>query len=229
MSPPPADTLLPPADSVLPPPAAADTGVVGWIIGPQVPMGASPWPFFNENEALKANSLWRVYGTAVDSYYDFAVNQYILAARGNTAALARARAAADAHYAWASPQGTSIAPRSQALGGLILRSLDGHPDYGPWITNIARIHFQTWIGARLGKSSLHYGVRDGSYALLHVALLAAAHPDSAVRTEMRGKAVIGGEYYRARQSEDGGWHWDDPDDGKVSSGNRSTSASRWKS
>jgi hypothetical protein len=78
----------------------------------------------------------------------------------------------------------------------------------PWILEYARYHYDIWLGMRLNNSSLHYGVRDGGFALLFVAQLATVHPSSTVRAEMHDKAVKAArDYYARLQTSNGGWYW----------------------
>lgn len=208
-------------ETAAPPPTASDNEFVvfpneriAFIAGPQLKAGSSanPWPFFDDNARNRGLELGATAATT-DTYYDFALNQYIEYYRsGDTRFLDNARTSADAWYAARAPDGTSTAPRSAALAGIILRAMDGQPEYWDWITTWTRHHYGVWVGSRLDKGTLHYGVRDGSYALMYAAMLAKVHPDAAVRSEFATKAQEGAvEYYAALQHSDGGWYWDDPD------------------
>jgi hypothetical protein len=208
------------------------------IIGPQVPLysAASPWQW--HDAMLKANAelqAGKYLGGGGDYYYDLGQVLYTLAERSqDTAHLRLAREVTRAWWAKMQRLATSnggrddVAPRSAALGSLVLYAMDGHWDdpwpvtgdtirdrlagytLRQWLPLWARSHWSNWLGRRLANSTLHYGLRDGGYALLHVAQLAMVHPDSAVRAEMRDMALRAGRDYFARlQYPDGGWYWGD--------------------
>jgi hypothetical protein len=144
--PPPPDTVVhpppPPPDTVvLPPPSSPPTGAA-FIIGPQVPLGQSPWSFFDSNMVAKAKTHrdaalaafagndGNVAYNAV--YYDLALSLYVLNARtGDPTHLQYAQDVAAGWWelmpktvAWASePYG--VAPRNASFGGLLLYAMSG--------------------------------------------------------------------------------------------------------
>lgn len=197
---------------------------VAAIVGPQLRVGSSanPWSWYDQNatghsDKLWSNGGWRDRGHGY--YYDHALTQYINYYRtGNTTFLSRAREAADLWYSNSVNERArygGYSPREAAISGLILRALDGKPEYWDFITREVERHYSTWLGRRLDSSKLYYGVRDGGYSLLFAAQLAAVHPDAAVRSDMKQKATDAAVRYYARlQAPDGGWYWEDPDVGK---------------
>jgi hypothetical protein len=130
-----------PVPDPLPPPTSEGAAA---ILGPQAPMGTSPWPFFDRNQVERAQvhalTIMQAY-TAGDTdsamgadYYDYVLSQYSLHARtGATEHLQRARLVAEARWRmlpklvawedWKSPY--AMTPRNSSLGGLILYALDG--------------------------------------------------------------------------------------------------------
>ena len=187
---------------------------VAAILGPQLASGsrANPWPFFDEN----AIAMGLVHGAQFEAnagdrmYYDQGLVQYLNYYRtGDARFLEIARRITD-QWAARMPASAGIAPRSAALGGLMLRALDGRPELWPWIEKWVGRHYNSWLGRSLSSPNLHYGVRDGGYTLLYTAWLAQVHPDSAVRADLRHKALRAGrDYYARLQREDGSWRWKD--------------------
>jgi hypothetical protein len=153
------------------------------------------------------------------NYYDMGLALYTGYYRtGNTTLLNHARRVADVWWSGYPNSGANTnysnttAPRGAALGGLMLRALDGRPELWPWIAGYVRYMYQSWLGAHLAKADLHYGVRDGGYMLLYAALLGKVHPDPAVRAEFTQKALDAATLYYVRlQYPDGSWRWIDVD------------------
>jgi hypothetical protein len=221
-------------DPSAPPQAPPSGGVeypseaVAFIAGPQLRSGnaANPWPWFDRNARAKGLEHGAAFPATptnsddymLDNYYDQGLVQYINYYRtGDARFRDYARKIADSWWRsrWiANGDGDveDLAPRQASLGGLMLRALDGRPEMWPWITAYARAHYDIWLGLRLQSRVLHYGIRDGGYALTYVAWLARAHPDAAVRTEMREKGLRAARDYFARlQYPDGSWRWtEDP-------------------
>lgn len=161
-------------------------------------------------------------GDAVDAYvnlnyYDQALTQYINYYRtGDVRFRDFARKIADSWWqSMAIDEGrrdpeSSYAPRNVGLSGLMLRAMDGRPEFWPWITRYVREMFQIWVGARIDYPGLYFGVRDPGYSLLYAANLARVHPDATVRAEFREKALNAAKTYYARlQRVDGTWRWGD--------------------
>lgn len=190
-----------------------------FIVGPQVPLGESPWPFFDANMVAHPDKLWGADGAGLKDrshgyYYDAALALYALHARGGgDVALRRARELADHWYAFTVDDLAlygGVNAREAALSGLMLRAMDGRPEVWPFITSEAERHYDTWLGKRLTYSTLYFGVRDGGLSLLFAAQLAVVHPDEAQRAvwleRARAAAV---DYYVRLQAADGGWYWKD--------------------
>lgn len=217
-----------PEEAPTPTPAAAGSLVaypspeVEAILGPQLRAGSesNPWPWFDANATAHGAKLWDSEAAKERShgyYYDHALAQYLNYHRtGDEAFQTRARAAADYWYEQSALEKQKFGgynPREAALDGLMLRALDGRPEYWPFITAEVERHYSVWLGKRLAYPELYFGVRDGGYALLYAARLAQVHPDTAVRAAYRAKALTAArDYYARLQSADGGWYWKDGGD-----------------
>lgn len=167
------------------------------------------------------------YGAATDNeandylnanYYDQALTQYVNYYRtGDATFLTYARKIADSWWRAypissgnrpPSDTGFGLSPRQVSLGGLMLRALDGRPEYWNWIAEWCRYHYDLWIGQRINYPTFYYGIREAGYVLLYCAWLAQVHPDATVRAEFQSKALAGGENYAARlQYPDGSFRY----------------------
>jgi hypothetical protein len=118
--------------------------------------------------------------------------------------------------------GLGPAPRHAGLGGLILRALDGRPEFWDWLQAYVRAELHKWILLRLNTPGLWYGPREGAFMLQGAVWLASALPDSyplqaggtatdgaAIRSELWSGIAKAVEYYRVRQYTDGSWRWSD--------------------
>jgi trimeric autotransporter adhesin len=206
-----------------PPPVATNgefvvfpTPEIAFIIGPQLKSGSSanPWPWFDENAIEKGLHHGATYfdgDPQIRMYYDQVLAQYTNYYRtGDERFLNYARSLADSWYESRLAAGTGTAPRSVALGGLILRALDGRPEMWEWITTYAQYHLWNWIERRYENVELWYGVRDGAYATLYAIQVGQVHSDPAIRadlTQRSAKAVH--DYWKKHQDRwgDGGWYW----------------------
>ena len=217
----PVDTAPPVRAEPPPPPILRDgervvfaSPEVAAILGPQLASGgsANPWPFFDENAA--SQGLYhggRYEGSPGERmYYDQGLVQYLNYYRtGDVRFLEIARRITDHWYAGYKGS-TAQTPRGVALGGIMLRALDGRPELWDYIVRWADRHWTSWLGRSLDSPNLHYGVRDGGYVLLYTAWLAQVHPDSAVRARMAARALRAGrDYYARLQHPDGSWRWKD--------------------
>jgi hypothetical protein len=190
---------------------------VAFICGPQLQSGSdlNPWPWFDSNASARGlvhgEAGTQTSGFEERIYYDLALCLYIAFYRtGDEQFRTYARAVADMAYGRRVTSGTGTAPRSVALGGIMLRAMDGKPEYWDWITRWVDHHLWNWIERRFSKEELHYGVRDGGYALLYAAQLAVVHPDPAQRASMLARAHVAAvQYYAPRQNADGSWYWYD--------------------
>jgi uncharacterized protein YjdB len=189
---------------------------IAFIIGPQLRSGspANPWPWFDSNAITMGLHHGQTYHDGdrqMRMYYDQVLVQYTNYYRtGDERFLKYARDLADTWYGIIEPKGTGTAPRSVALGGLMLRALDGRPEMWEWITKWSHHHLWNWIERRYGNEEMWYGARDGAYATLYAIQLSQVHPDAAVRTDLAArttKAVT--DYWKPHQDRrgDGGWYW----------------------
>ncbi len=232
----PPDTVRPPVEPppVIHPPAGPPPEGARLILGPQVPMGESPWPWYDANQVARGpvHATTYVDPTFADPadmyYYDLGLALYILADRtGDPADAARAHEVVSRRWnhmpeatAWG---GSAIghAPRTISLGSLILHALAGHgterltfadgSQFSAWEYIVHFLREQSyWLDRYVHGPALGYGVRDGGYMLLYRAQVAATHPDSAIRAEFREAALVAArDYYARLQRPDGGWYWED--------------------
>lgn len=119
-------------------PAPADAAA--FILGPQVPIGAHPWPWFDDMQVAGAYKWYDAYmedGSGASDYYDLALALYQLHARsGDPEHLRMARDVAlktwmsmPVHSAWPeSPSAFAISPRMAPIGGLLMLALEGGAD-----------------------------------------------------------------------------------------------------
>ncbi len=187
---------------------------VAFIAGPQLSAGSAsnPWAWFDATAAERG--LYWATKKKVDTYYDHALAQYINYHRtGDTRFRDAAHRSADAQYDGMASSKNGTAPRSAALGGVMLRALEleGTPrgdSMWTWMADYLRGHDRSWLSRHYDRGALWYGVRDGGYTMLYMAQLAKVHPKAAVRAEMREQARKAAVLYYARlQKEDGGWYW----------------------
>ncbi len=75
-------------------------------------------------------------------------------------------------------------PRRVSLAGLLLRSMEGKPEYLTWLKAHVDVSTAAYLeGLRASPTSEYgQGVREPGYSYLHIALMAKAHPDASVRT-----------------------------------------------
>jgi hypothetical protein len=119
------------------------------------------------------------------AYYDTALVEYINYYRtGDPAFLNYARKMADA--LWSSQyidvgtvtQGSNhLPPRSEAFAGLMLRALDGKPEYWDYLYREVRATFDNWVKQRRNNATLYYDIREDGYAQLYAVLLARVLPN----------------------------------------------------
>jgi hypothetical protein len=152
---------------------------------------SSPWSFAPIRSA-KADTYhqdaargWNYDRYYDSSYYDLALTEYIAFYRTEDPAfLSYGRKMADA--LWRSPyidfgtitQGSNhLPPRSQAFAGLMLRALDGKPEYWDYLYREVRATFDNWVKQRRNNAGLYYDIREDGYAQLYAVLLARVLPN----------------------------------------------------
>lgn len=228
-------------DAVPPPPVGSIGDLVvypndsiAFILGPQIKArsAANPWPWFDDNAETMGLKHGRNYPSKIvaddgqtllvqgaeaynRNYYDVGMALYGLYFRtGNVEHLENARKLTDAFYdflVYEKAKYGGTAPRNMSFGGIMLRALDGRPDMWPHILEETRRQYNGWLGLRLDYPGLYLGVRDASYTLMYTTWLAKVHPDAAVRSEMRQKALDAATRYFVRlQEPNGAWYWTDP-------------------
>jgi len=171
------------------------------------------------------------------TYYDTALVQYINHYRtGDAAFLNYARKIADA--LWGSQyidfgtvtQGPNhLPPRSQAFAGLMLRALDGKPEYWDYLYREVRVTFDHWLKRNRSNATLYYDIREDGYAQLYAVMLARVLPDryplhtNGTLKPATGVAIDGARkraalladaediavnFFGRLQKSDGSWRWD---------------------
>ena len=171
------------------------------------------------------------------AYYDTTLVEYINFHRtGNRQFLEYARKMADA--LWGSPYvdfGTvtegpnHLGPRSQAFAGLMLRALDGKPEYWDYLYRDVRATFDVWLKRNRNNASLYYDIREDGYAQLYAVMLARVLPDhyplyakgtlqpptgvasdgAMKRAQLLADAEdIAVNFFGRLQKPDGSWRWD---------------------
>lgn len=213
------------------------------IIGPQAPIGNS---WYDTTEVERGKFHGRNYPAeppastdpAFDpyinnNYYDLGLGLAIAHQRtGDAEFLTLYRKVADSW--WKSPHigsGTvrtfdtfTHTPRNASLGGLILRAMDGRPEFWDWINSYTRAQFDNWVKTRANDPQLYLGVRDGAFMLQYATWLSRVLPDSfplqAGGTATNGAALraqyladveaVTTNYFGRLQQADGSWRWDDP-------------------
>jgi hypothetical protein len=227
--------------AVTPTPPAFPSAESDFIIGPQVPITNS---WFDTTEIAKARTHGEAFPATPPSdqldayilahYYDLGLTEYVAHARtGDPIFRTYAQKVCDSWWLGPYIRGGTVrtfdiagpAPRHAGVGGLILRAMDGRPEFWDWINAYTRYHFDLWLKRRINNSQLYYGVREGAFALHYATWLAKALPDSfplqAGGTETNGAALraqyladiqaVATNYYGRLQQADGSWRWDDID------------------
>jgi len=171
------------------------------------------------------------------TYYDTALVEYINYYRtGDVAFLNAARKIADS--LWGSPYidyGTvtsgpnHLQPRSQAFAGLMLRALDGKPEYWDYLYREVRATFDEWLKKRRDNATLYYDLREDGYGQLYAVMLARVLPNryelfangtmrpaTGVASDGARKRAtlladaedIAVKFFGRLQKPDGSWRWD---------------------
>lgn len=176
------------------------------------------------------------------NYYDTALALYINYYRTNDPAfLAHARKVADAWWSTSAINfgttfgGTSFPPRAQAYAGLMLRALDGKPEYWDYLYRHVQATLDQWVKQNRNAASI-YDIREQGYPQLYAVLLARVLPDqyplhpngtlvastqtatdgaqkrAALLADVEDLAV---NFFGRLQKPDGSWRWDIPGEGVV--------------
>ena len=121
-------------------PRAVPADAVEFILGPQVPLGSQPWPWFDAMQVAGAEKWHRAFmrdERSASDYYDLGLAIYQLHARSGKPehrAMARdialkAWKSAPQHSAWtARPTAFGISPRSLPMASLLLLAIEGGSD-----------------------------------------------------------------------------------------------------
>jgi hypothetical protein len=142
------------------------------------------------------------------NFYDAVQSMYSLYySTGDDAYQTMARNLADLWWINFLDHGYNVNAQSRdvALGGMILRALDGRPEMWPGILAAADLQYQAWINSKLPGSYACVDCREQGYAAYDVVLIAGTHPDEATRAAYLGKANAAALYFSNVSTIDGWW------------------------
>jgi hypothetical protein len=171
------------------------------------------------------------------AYYDTALIEYINYYRtGDAAFLNYARKMADAlwrsqyiDFGTVTEGPNHLGPRTQQFAGMMLRALDGKPEYWDYLYRDVRFTFDVWLKRNRNNSSLYYDIREDGYAQLYAVMLARVLPDryplyangtlkpaTGLATDGARKRAalladaedIAVNFFGRLQRPDGSWRWD---------------------
>lgn len=160
------------------------------------------------------------WASAVDNwnYYDVVLAQYRLFYRtGNVKYRNYARTLADGYWAYTLDSGQVCntgtdcqPPRNQALLGMMMRALDGRSDMWPGIVNLANIAYGPWLSSMYNDGTqLNFDLRESGYVTWYIAMIATAHPDSAVRATYLARCQDAfTQFWQRKQYTGGAWKMD---------------------
>jgi hypothetical protein len=175
-------------------------------------------------------------------FYDLALSEYILYYRtGQTKYRDYARKIADSRWMseWIN-YGTlvsgpkDLAPRNMGYAGLMLRALDGRPEFWDYLNRQVQSKFDNLVWIRRNDPKIWQDLREGGYANLYAVMLAKVLPDSyplygnGTRAASTGQASNGAatraaylsqveklarisgadSYFGRLQLSNGAWKWD---------------------
>src|SRR5438477_2722932 len=189
-------------------------------------------------------ALWNYDWYYRSMYYDTALAEYIDYYRtSDSAFLSNGRKLADSW--WGSQyidfgtviQGPNhLPPRSEAFAGLMLRALDGKPEYWDYLYREVRSTFDHWLKRNRNNATLYYDIREDGFAQLYAVMLARVLPDryglyqngtlktaTAIVTDGAPKRAaliadtedIAVNFFGRLQRADGSWRWDISDEHVV--------------
>lgn len=168
-------------------------------------------------------------------YYDLGKSLYIAHKRSNDPVfLTLARKCVDSWWLYPEidqgrkrlfPNVVQITPKFAHIGGLILRAIDGRPEMWDWIVAYTQAQLLIWLKWRLNNATVHFGVREGAFALQYAAWLSQVLPDSyplqaggmatngaQIRAQLLADVeLISTDHYGRLQYADGSWRWNDVD------------------
>lgn len=187
-----------------------------FIIGPQAQINTG---YFDTTQVAMAKKLGATCPavpptdpTALNSYalnlqyYDLPKSLYTVHARtGDPLFLQYARNAADSwwQHPWIGkglvrpwPDNASPPPRHAGIGGLILRALDGKPEYWDFCVEYTKAFLNIYLLWRLANTKLHVDIREGAFTFHYATWLASVLPDS--YPKQSGSTVTNGAEIRAQ-------------------------------
>lgn len=186
------------------------------ILGPQAPLSNS---YFDVTQVAMAKKLGAMCPaipptdpTALNSYalglqyYDLPKSLYIVYRRtGDPVFLDYARNAADSwwQHPWVDsgrnrpwPDNASPPPRHAGIGGLVLRAIDGKPEYWDFCVEYTKAFLNIYLLWRLNNAKLHVDIREGAFTFHFATWLAHVLPDS--YPKQSGGTVTNGAEIRAQ-------------------------------
>ncbi len=189
------------------------------------------WDQNGSNEHNDYGGYWNYYDgtlTAYGAYYRTGLDKWLTVARKMADSW---WTFSDIDYGAVAPA-SGPAPRSAALGGLILRAADGKPEYWDYCYNYAYHYYHnTYVIPRIDYPGFYFGTREGGYALLYMVWLSQVLPDTYTlygngtlaastgtatdgatkRATLLSESLNGAMnlYVRLLRS-DGSWRWGDP-------------------
>lgn len=190
--------------------------------------GITDWHQDANDEVNNYQGYWMYYGSALTAYAAYYRT-------GLTKWQTTARMIADSWWSFdgidygANDPANFNSPRLMALDSLMLRAIDGKPEYWDWINRATDYTYRdVWVLPRLDYPGLYFGLRDGGYALRWAVLLSQILPNTytlygngtlaaSTGTETGGAALRAAwftdamdgaiKYYCRLQRADGSWRW----------------------
>lgn len=171
---------------------------IDFILGPQAQLSNS---YFDLTQVAMAKKLGAMCPavpptdpTALNNYamglqyYDLPKSLYIVHRRTSDSLIqADAHKTADSwwQHPWIGkglarpwPDNASPPPRHAGIGGLILRALDGKPEYWDFCVEYTKAFLNTYHLWRLNNAKIHVDIREGAFTFHYATWLAYALPDS---------------------------------------------------
>lgn len=171
---------------------------IDFVIGPQVPIATD---YFDQTQVSMAKMLGQMCPAVPPTdpiklndyalhlqYYDLPKSEYTVHRRNSDPVLlGYARNAADSwwQHPWIKsgterpwPDNATPPPRHAGIGGLILRALDGKPEYWDFCVAYTKSFLNTYLLWRLTNPKIHVDLREGAFVFHYATWLAKVLPDS---------------------------------------------------
>lgn len=171
---------------------------IDFVIGPQVPIATD---YFDQTQVSMAKMLGQMCPPTPPTdptklndyalhlqYYDLPKSEYTVHRRNSDPVLlGHARNAADSwwQHPWIKsgterpwPDNATPPPRHVGIGGLILRAMDGKPEYWDFCVAYTKSFLNTYLLWRLTNPKIHVDLREGAFVFHFATWLAKVLPDS---------------------------------------------------